>query len=197
MFFGLNMWYCIALYCIAWYYVIITLPMSPACGIALHCIVLHGIMLLLLCQRHQHVVLHCIVLYCMALCYYCSAYIANMCLCKTIWCSDDEDRTQRIILNQPRQGLREQNHLLFVSTIICYLYHLLFAICINCQGISNHAQLISWQRCKWCFVLSQRVRGVQDTQNYQSYLHFFNSKFLFDPPSCENALLTQIGLTQK
>jgi len=107
------------------------LPMSPTCGIALYCIVLHGIMLLLLCQCHQHVVLHCIVLYCMALCYYCSAYIANMCLCKTIWCSDDEDRTQRIILNQPRQGLREQNHLLFVSTIICYLYHLLFAICIN------------------------------------------------------------------
>ena len=152
---------------------------------------------LLLCRCHQNVVLHCIVLYCMALCYYCSAYIANMCLCKTIWCSDDEDRTQRIILNQPRQGLREQNRLLFVSTIICYLYHLLFTICINCQGISNHAQLISCQRCKWCFVLSQRVRGVQDTQNYQSYLHFFNNKFLFDPSSSECALLTQIGLTQK
>ena len=84
-----------------------------------------------LCQCHQHVVLHCIVLYCMVLCYYCSANIANMRLCKTIWCSDDEDRTQRIILNQPRQGLREQNRLLFVSSIICYLYHLLFAICIN------------------------------------------------------------------
>ena len=53
-----------------------------------------------------------------------------------------------LILNQPRQGLREQNRLLFVSTIICYFYQLLFAICINCQGISNHAQLISCQRCK-------------------------------------------------
>ena len=29
-----NMWYCIVLYCIAWHYVIIALPISPTCACA-------------------------------------------------------------------------------------------------------------------------------------------------------------------
>ena len=100
-----------------------------------------------LCQCHQHVVLHCIVLYCMALCYYCSANVTNMWYCIVLYCI----AWHYVIIALPisptcacakpfdaqmtktgRSGLSSISLVKdYASKIVCYLYQVLFAICIT------------------------------------------------------------------